>query len=226
MASRSLIVRPNRAILLSIAATMAGAGVAPAAAQAAAWLILDAPDVVGPGSGSFEVGLRVGYSPGRDRLFAGVELDVHASEAGWSDPMRIAPGGTGPGTTPGTVVGPDVLGVIVGQLHFPPGGIYADPSNPIAVWRATFTVSDFTPRTISIETDTIQFALYGGDPPPRLRPTEAAIEIQVIPAPGLAAMALGAGMVAGRRRRGAGCQGGARSAENRFLSGVSRCDAT
>jgi hypothetical protein len=96
-----------------------------------------------------------------------------------------------------------VTGLIVGQLHFPQGGIYADPSNPIAIWRATFTVTDFAPRTIALETDTRQFAVYQrrADPPHPPPFHEAMIDIRVIPAPGALLVMSGAMGLSIRRRR-------------------------
>ncbi|MFG0283973.1 MAG: hypothetical protein ACF8R7_06080, partial [Phycisphaerales bacterium JB039] len=114
----------------------------------------------------------------------------------------------GPGATPVVMTGSVISGVISGQLHLAAVGIYADPSNPIEIWRATFTVTDFTPRTISLTTETGQFALY-----PRIPETpqprdwhEALHEIRVIPAPGaLGVLGLGGACAVRRRARVAGC---------------------
>lgn len=47
-----------------------------------------------------------------------------------------------------------------GQLHFPVGGIYGNPSNPVAVASAIWTTDDFTPRDVPIETHTTGFDVY------------------------------------------------------------------
>jgi hypothetical protein len=188
--------------MMRIAMFAALAPVGVAFAQPAG-LLLEAPAVVGPGSGRFEVRLLARFDSPPGDAFAGARLDVLASEAGWSNPMRVEPGGTGPGTTPGIVSGSDVTGLIVGQLHFPPGMIYADPSSPIAIWKATFTVTDFSPRTISIATDTSEFAVYryGVAGIWKPQPVEAMIEIHVVPAPGAPLALCGALALAARRRR-------------------------
>ncbi|MFG0285477.1 MAG: PEP-CTERM sorting domain-containing protein, partial [Phycisphaerales bacterium JB039] len=98
-----------------------------------------------------------------------------------------------------------VTGIIVGQLNFPPGMIFADPSNPIDVWKADFTVTDFTARTIDMKTTTTQFAVYpsrdSSISETRSPVSEGAASIEVVPAPAsLALLGLG-GLAAARRRR-------------------------
>ena len=90
-----------------------------------------------------------------------------------------------------------------GQLNFPPAGVYADPVNPIAVWRANFEVTDFTPRQISFRTETRTASIYPqresatSEQPPW---AEGAGAIRVVPAPGAVALGLLAIAACGRRR--------------------------
>ncbi|MFG0284139.1 MAG: GC-type dockerin domain-anchored protein [Phycisphaerales bacterium JB039] len=90
--------------------------------------------------------------------FAATHFDAVASEAGWSGPRGVSPGGIAPGTTPGTIMGGLVADVIAGQLQFV--SIYADPSNPIEIWEADFATADFTPRIIDISASTYTFLVY------------------------------------------------------------------
>jgi hypothetical protein len=93
--------------------------------------------------------------------FAGARFDVSASldAGGWSGSEHML---TGPGTTDGIIGdgGDTVAGIVSGQIHFPPGGNFADTSNPILVWRGTWTTDDFTPREVSVSTGTKTFGLH------------------------------------------------------------------
>lgn len=93
---------------------------------------------------STPVTLRAEFSTG-DYAVAGIATDlVGAAALGtpsgrWSDWQLVTPM-DGPGTSAGETSGRfDVTGILAGQLNFPPARIYADPSNPIAFWQATFT---------------------------------------------------------------------------------------
>ncbi len=140
----------------------------------------------------------------QDHAFQGARFDVRAAEAGWIDGTQIEMGhGFGIGARPGDIVGPDVLGIIVGQLAWPLG---ADPSNPILVWSAEFEASDFSPREIGLASRTTAFRVFPSatlpfTTEPRLETfVEGAGTIVVIPAPGALIALVGAGLVAMRRR--------------------------
>lgn len=112
---------------------------------------------------------------------------------------------TDPGQVGGTPTGGDVLGITTGQLHMPMGGIFADTSNPIRIWSATWSTTDFTPRTVDLFTETDLYNLFSDDTGAswNVTPTvfEAEGQIRVIPAPAsLALLGLG-GLAALRRRR-------------------------
>ena len=160
------------------------------------------------------------WVPVPDGLYAvaGVAFDAFADPASsaalnarWSDPMR-ASGFDAPGTSDG-VVGPDglaVLGALPGQLNFPGGGFFADPSNPIAIWSATISVDDFTPREMMLRTDIERSTFYvsesSGTSVDRVI-GDARATVVVVPAPGagvVLAVALGSVGVGTRRRRGRG----------------------
>lgn len=183
------------AILFALAVTTAGAS-----AQYACHLEVDDP-IFSPADPTKTITLSAVFPPA-DWAFAGARLSIHASEAGWSDVSLISPGGTGPGTNPGRIMGGDVVGIIAGQIHFPPQ-IIADPANPQPVWSAKFTITDFTAREISFLTTTEDFRIYphrGSAFSLRRTPFEVSASI-IPPAPGsLAVMGL-AGLVLARRRR-------------------------
>ncbi|MFG0283717.1 MAG: hypothetical protein ACF8R7_04785 [Phycisphaerales bacterium JB039] len=172
-----------------------------ALAQSDTGLFFEAPDVLSPAQPSITVHLWAQF-PAADYAFARTQLDVLASEPGWSDPMLLL---HGPGATAGVITGPHVLGVFDQQLNFPPE-IVPDPSNPIEIWRATFEIVDFTPRTIVLTTETVEFAVFSARSSPILEPRpshEAFHEIRVIPAPGALGPGglVGLGALGARRRR-------------------------
>ena len=177
--------------------TIAGmAGVASSSLAQQGWLLES--DIIS-GFDPVTVTLSATYASS-DYAFAGARLDLVADEPGWSDPELLL---MGPGTSAGTISGAVVEGVIVGQLHFPPGGIFADPANPIEVWQGKFSTSDFTPRFLSISTRTTQFAVYPdmGSPLSELRtPTEASVLV-FVPTPGALPLLAITGVAAHRRRR-------------------------
>jgi hypothetical protein len=87
----------------------------------------------------------------------------------------------------------------------PGGQIFADTSNPILMWRVTWSTSDFTPRMVHLHTATTEFDLYINETGQGMSFINDFIEgsgvLQVVPAPGASALVIGAGTMALRRRR-------------------------
>ncbi len=187
-------------------ALVAVAGVA-AAASAQSVDIAVSETTIGPGE-STVVTLSAGYGAG-DYAVAGIETNFISSVGsdGWSDVALIAPM-DGPGTSAGAPSGTGVDGILAGQLNFPPAGIYADDSNPIAFWTATYTAPADVPDafTVDLSTETSRFDVYvdRGSSASESRLSslrEGAGAINVVPAPAsLALLGLG-GLAAARRRR-------------------------
>lgn len=147
-----------------------------------------------------------------DYAVAGIAMDL-LFDSPIADPRRhwrdldYLPPFDGPGPPPGSVTDTSIDGIIAGQLQFPLAMIYADPSNPIAFWRATFTAPLDAGRfyTVDLLTDVARFDVY-------IAPDSATSEsrmdvlvegeatISVVPAPASAAV-LALGLAATRRRR-------------------------
>ncbi|MFI4916094.1 MAG: hypothetical protein ACIAS6_06260 [Phycisphaerales bacterium JB060] len=177
-----------------------------ALAQPAIVFDIETPTLL-PGQ-STTVTMLAGYG-GTDYAVAGMTTNLVTSvgSEGWSDAMLVAPM-NGPGTEPGTASATGWDGIIAGQLNFPgTGAIYADPTNPIAFWRATYTapVDPGAPFDVDLSTMTTTYDVYLD----RMRATsesrladltEASGTIRVIPAPASASL-LAVGLLATRRRR-------------------------
>jgi hypothetical protein len=174
------------------------------AAGAQSWEFTFSHETLSPENPSTTVMLWASFAPS-DWAFAGADLDLHASEPGWepgSPERRLVQ----PGQVPGEVT-PDrrsITGIGVGQIYGT--GFHPDPDNPIEVWRATFAITDFTPRRITLSTDTEQFFVYPqdlgfGSPTEPRTPIDVEIPIQVIPAPAPLGLLGLAALAATRRRR-------------------------
>ena len=184
------------------------AALAPSAlAQPAITIEIDEP-VLRPGE-STVVSLFAGFDAG-DHAMALVVTDLLTSvgSTGWSGDRLIAPM-DGPGSDPG---GPSATGfaaITAGQLHFPPtSGIYADDSNPIAFWQATYTAPLDPAATFEIDLSTLasRYDVYvdrqSAVSESRLDElAEGSGTITVIPAPASAVvLALGVACICHRRR--------------------------
>jgi len=198
---------PRRAPANFAAPCLAAAALTQAAlAQTAITIDVENP-VLMPGE-STVVTMYAGFDPS-DHAMALVITDLLTSvgSTGWADDRLVAPM-DGPGSDPG---GPSATGfdaITAGQLHFPPtSGIFADDTNPIAFWRATYTAPSIVDRPfeISLMTDTERYDVYfdydRAATESRLAElTEGAATIRVVPAPA-SALVLAGGVLAWRRRR-------------------------
>ena len=169
-------------------------------------LFFEVSNDISPDQPSAVVALWAGFDA-RDWALAGVAGSVVASEGNWFA-LELVPPLDGPGTSPGvrTGGGSVVEGIVAGQLNFP-SDILADPTNPIALWRAEIEVFDFTPRTIDLASDTSRFDVYIDRDSAASRSALADLEeamgtVVVVPAPATPIVLGGVlALVAGCRRR-------------------------
>mgnify|MGYP001793981569 CR=1 FL=1 len=176
-----------------------------ALAQPAITIEIDDP-VLLPGE-STTVRMFAGYGHG-DYAVAAIVTDFVTSVGsdGWSD-VRLLEPMDGPGTSPGDASASGFDGILSGQLNFPEPDLYADPTNPIAFWQATYTapIDISAPLDIDLSTVTSRYDVYIASFSSRSESrldelVEGAGTITVIPAPASAAvLVLGAACL--RRRR-------------------------
>jgi uncharacterized protein (TIGR03382 family) len=134
--------------------------------------------------------------------FDGLAADPRDHWSGFTELPPFSGGTTGPRLGDGAIEG-----ILVGQLNFPPAGIYADPTNPIAFFEGTFTAPADAGGGYRVDllTDVMRFDVYpdresGASVSYLGELTEDAATISVIPAPASAGV-LALGLAATRRRR-------------------------
>ncbi|MCA9278782.1 MAG: hypothetical protein H6815_11380 [Phycisphaeraceae bacterium] len=109
--------------------------------------------------------------------------------------------------TPGVPENGAVVGNVVGQVNI---GCSALPMNPIPVWEATWSTTNFDQRSVSVETlNSVQFRVYANSS--ATLDTIDLVElglfqhgsavIHVVPAPGASLCAIGGFVLVSRRRR-------------------------
>lgn len=199
--------RDRRATAILAAAGVALAASTTALGQADPRIIIDIenPDIATVG-GSTAVRLFAQFDDASDYAIAGVATRLVSDQggAGWSDFRLVSPM-DGPGTSAGSSSATGVDGILAGQLNFPPAGIFADPTNPIAFWEATYSVPvGAGPMVLNLSTVTSRFDVYidrdMAASESRLDGlTEGSGRITVTPAPASALVLLG--LLAVRRRR-------------------------
>ena len=144
------------------------------------------------------------FVPGVSELFIAGVFDLVASDGEWSWNFVFPLGRPDPGPF---VSGSSIIGVSVGQLHIPQLGFFGDPSNPIWIFAGEWSTTDFTPRSVSLETvNTYNFFVAEWQTgalfeiwPAGFIPGNGAIS--VVPAPGSLVVLSGALVLVRRRRR-------------------------
>ena len=93
---------------------------------------------------------------GPDHLFSAVDYDLTAGDGAFSNPVNVL---QGVGSTTGVIAGNVVLGARNGQLHIP-NIHFGSSDNPILLATYDWTTTEFTPRTVSLDTsNTTRFIL-------------------------------------------------------------------
>ncbi len=148
-----------------------------------------------------------------DYAFAGaslnllIDFDGTPGARGFSDLSILPPMDAGPSA--GVPTDRGIEGLVIGQLHFPAAGIFADPTNPIAFWEATFTapIDAGGGYRVDLLTETLRFdAWTDRDTAIAASRLDLIVEdsasIFVIPAPaGAAVLTLGVAVAFTQRRR-------------------------
>ncbi len=99
------------------------------------------------------------HFPGTGFAFASAQFDVQATDPMWKS------------ASAGAIVGADVLGISVGQVHAPQIGDAADPTNPIRIWHGQFQAVSPGPALVEIATSPTGFQYY----PSKLTPSSVSV---------------------------------------------------
>ena len=144
-------------------------------------------------------------------VFANADYDLTAADGVFSNPVNVL---NGPGSSTGVLGGNVISGAANSQFHIPQFGLLASRDNPILLATYDWTTTNFTPRTVSLDTsNTTAFIVAWWDPQAYLIPdppfprnlfpwrfTPGSGVINVIPAPG-AWLVLALPLLAATRRR-------------------------
>jgi hypothetical protein len=179
-----------------------------ATAQQGGWLVTSS-NTVSPLQPTTTIEVWAWYdNPQNGLAFALGDFDFVAGDGLFSNEQVYLPvfGAGNPGSTPGTVNGSTVEGVLVGQL-FGMLGWFPNQDNPIRVWSADWTTTNFAGRAVNLDTSaTTQFVL--GDistgATTQLYPqgfSPGTGIIQVVPTPASAVPMVVVGALILRRRR-------------------------
>ena len=182
----------------------------PAAAQQGGWLI-ESSNVVSPSQPTTTVEVWAWFDDptGERDVFAWGDFDFIAADGEFSNTRMYL--WTLSTFSAGTPMGNSVRGVLVGQL-WGFAGMVANPQNPILAWSADWTTTDFTPRTVSLDTrntTTFEIGTNGGHVltlnllelyPQGFTPGMGVIRVVPSPVSATPLLVLGAVMLRRRRR--------------------------
>ena len=178
----------------------------PALAQSDGTYLLTSTNTVSPATPTTTIEVWATWTdPGTEWFFATGDYDLTASGGVFSNPVNVL---NGIGSSTGVIAGNVIYGAVNGQIHIPPIGLLASRDNPILLATYDWTTSNFTPRTVSLDTsNTTSFMILEWvvpNPGPfQLFPrafTPGSGVINVVPAPA-AWLVLALPLVASTRRR-------------------------
>ena len=161
-------------------------------------------NVVSPSqpTATVEVWAWFDFVPGVSELFAAGNFDLVASEPLFAALRCLLP--VNCGITSPIINGGMISDINVSQFHLPALGFFGDPSNPLLVFEADWTTSDFTMRDVRVSTvNTARFLVYDAAGrvtdlfPAGFSPGRGVIA--VVPAPGSLLVLSGAFVIARRR---------------------------
>ncbi|MCH7791942.1 MAG: hypothetical protein IID31_06650 [Planctomycetes bacterium] len=180
----------------------------PALAQTDGTYLLVSSNTVSPTTPTTTIEIWATWTDPRvEYIFGAGDFDLTAGGGVFSNPVNVL---NGSGSTTGVIAGNVISGAVNAQLHIPPVGIIGSRDNPILLATYDWTTTDFTPRTVSLDTsNTTLFIVHTWDTsfpnansfqlfPGSFTPGSGVIN--VIPAPA-AWLVLALPLVAATRRR-------------------------
>ncbi|MCH7792008.1 MAG: hypothetical protein IID31_06990 [Planctomycetes bacterium] len=127
---------------------------APAFGQITGTYLLTSTNAVSPSSATTTIGVWATWTdPGFPGfkfpfLFLSGDYDLTAGEGVFSNPVNVL---QGPGSSTGVIAGNVISGAANGQFHLPPLFV-GSLDNPILLATYDWTTTNFTPRTVSLDT--------------------------------------------------------------------------
>ena len=131
---------------------------APALAQTNSTFLLTSTNTVSPTAPTTTIGIWATWTdPGGELLFGLGDYELTASGGVFSNPFNVL---GGPGSSTGVIAGNMISGATNGQLLFPfppKWGI----DNPILLATYDWTTTEFTPRTVDLQTSNTSTFMLG-----------------------------------------------------------------
>ncbi len=121
--------------------------------------LLISSNTVSPTTPMTTIGVWATWTDPRVEWFFGTgDYDLAAGEGVFSNPVNVL---NGVGSSTGVIAGNVISGAVNSQLHIPQIGLFASPDNPILLATYDWTTTNFTPRSVSLDTsNTTLFIVY------------------------------------------------------------------
>ena len=131
----------------------------PALGQINGTYLVTSSNTVSPSSPTTTIGVWATWTdPGAHYIFAVSDYDLTAGDGVFSNPVNVL---NGPWSSTGVIAGNVISGAVNRQLHIPSMGFIGSRDNPILLATYDWTTTDFTPRTVSLDTsNTTTFKVY------------------------------------------------------------------
>ena len=122
----------------------------PALGQINGTYLVTSSNTVSPSSPTTTIGVWATWTdPGAHYIFAVSDYDLTAGDGLFSNPVNVL---NGPWSSTGVIAGNVISGAVNRQLHIPSMGLIGSRDNPILLATYDWTTTDFTPRTVSLDT--------------------------------------------------------------------------
>ena len=122
----------------------------PALAQPDGTYLLVSTNTVSPTTPTTTIGIWATWTDPRvEWVFGSGDFDLTAGDGVFSNPVNVL---NAHGSTTGVITGNVISGALLGQFHIPAIGLIGSRDNPILLATYDWTTTDFTPRTVSLDT--------------------------------------------------------------------------
>ncbi len=151
---------------------------APALAQFDGTYLLVSTNTVSPTTPITTIEIWATFvDPKFEWIFGNGDYDLTAGGGEFSNPVNVL---NGPNSSTGVIAGNVISDAFNGQLHIPPLGFFGSRDNPILLATYDWTTTNYTPRSVSLQTsNTTSFLVALWEIPPF--PPPPGVTVQLFP---------------------------------------------